>query len=294
MKVDLRSNYERTYNQGSDNACGPFAIANALDCIWERATNNKTRFDPYYLWEWIRFYRGMQGTNTGSDTPSIEKALRINGAKLDNEIIKGFKIKSTWMYDRSAKEMKHLLCMGVPILWVCRITERGLYSRHNDDKPWQTHSWDVSQPEIIGQHYVCIVGFDDECGRWLVENSWGSDWGDGGFFGMPYDQLWPLNEGLTHLDIIPIIPKPVEGYNPMTYMTSFERAAFTERASNAIRELLTEAVSRGVPELIRECIKWGISDKHIEVLFNWNRGVVRQFKFDNPDLNWDGFVWDQL
>lgn len=293
--VDLRSDYEKTYNQGMDNACGPFALANALDCIWERATGNKTRFDPYYIWDWIRFYRGMVGTNTGSDSPSIEKALRINGAKKDGEIIKGFKVKQTWMYDRSAAEMKHLLCMGMPIIWLCRITNGSLYSSRNQGKPWREHTWDTTDPMILGQHYVCIVGYDDVAGRWLVENSWGSDWGDGGFFGMPYDQLWPLNENLSHIDITPISPKPIEGYSVKVNPTVMERAAFADRATQQLTKVLTEAYEAGGPAgLIEACKLWGVSDKHLESLVGWNRRTVRDFKIDNPELNWENFIWDQL
>ena len=34
------------------------------------------------------------------------------------------------------------------------------------------------------------IGYDDNCLRWLDENSWGIPWGDGGFGGMPYDALY--------------------------------------------------------------------------------------------------------
>ncbi|KAK6525180.1 hypothetical protein TWF694_005326 [Orbilia ellipsospora] len=55
-------------------------------------------------------------------------------------------------------------------------------------------------PQEIGSHAVVAVGFDDSIpykganggeskGCFLVQNSWGADWGDNGYFWMPYEYL---------------------------------------------------------------------------------------------------------
>jgi C1A family cysteine protease len=42
---------------------------------------------------------------------------------------------------------------------------------------------------ILGGHAVLAVGYDDASQRFIVRNSWGKDWGDAGYFTMPYAYL---------------------------------------------------------------------------------------------------------
>ena len=36
---------------------------------------------------------------------------------------------------------------------------------------------------------MLIVGYDDEAQKFLVQNSWGTSWGDGGYCGLPYNMV---------------------------------------------------------------------------------------------------------
>jgi hypothetical protein len=38
----------------------------------------------------------------------------------------------------------------------------------------------------IGDHAVCIVGYDDANGCWICKNSWGTEWGEAGWFKIAY------------------------------------------------------------------------------------------------------------
>jgi len=288
--VDLRSNMEQVYNQGADPACGPFAVANALDCVWERATGKQTRFDPYHLWDWSRWHRGLAGVSTGSTFDSLERATRLNGMKLGNDVLMGFRLIRTRVNDRSYTEVKHLLAMGMPVVMEIKVTP----DVDNLSGPWRTHQIGTDTSVTRGQHYVSIVGYDDDAGRFLVENSWGPGWGDGGFFGIPYERMPLLTESLQHFNQTPIEPKKMEGYTVPAFMLTADKAAFVDRSKDALLNHLMTAFSGGTQSLIDECIKWGVSDKHLETLAGWERGAVRGFKADNPGLKWDGFTWDQL
>jgi C1A family cysteine protease len=49
--------------------------------------------------------------------------------------------------------------------------------------------------KIIGGHCVVIVGYDDSTQRFIIANSWGIDWGQLGYFTMPYSEV--LNTSIS-------------------------------------------------------------------------------------------------
>ncbi len=50
-----------------------------------------------------------------------------------------------------------------------------------------------------GGHCVCGVGYSDSQQAWICKNSWGSGWGDGGYFRIAYgevgidNEMWGIN-----------------------------------------------------------------------------------------------------
>lgn len=42
--------------------------------------------------------------------------------------------------------------------------------------------------QLTGYHAICIVGYDDAQGCWIAKNSWGTDWGEDGFFRIRYGE----------------------------------------------------------------------------------------------------------
>lgn len=291
--VDLRSQYEQVYNQGSDNNCGPHATTAVLDVVYERATGKPHRFDKQHIWQWCLFYQGLQG-NRGITFDGLSKALKLQGVKLDGQIIRGFELART-KFDRDWDEVKILLKAGVPQILNIRAGRPGFDDRNNG-KPWRQHRWGTL-PELLTDeftHATALVGFDDAAQCWLVENSWGAQWGDGGFFGIPYDQANYMLDSMWNINVMPIRNVPIEGFRMPAYMLTHEKAAFVDRSKDALMAHLMASFGSGVQSLIDECIRWGVSDKHLETIAGWERGSVRAFKAENPALAWDGFIWDQL
>jgi C1A family cysteine protease len=62
-------------------------------------------------------------------------------------------------------------------------------------------SMPTKQEDVLGGHAVLICGYDNNMeyggakGFWIVCNSWGEDWGDKGYFYMPYEYF--LNSDLS-------------------------------------------------------------------------------------------------
>jgi C1A family cysteine protease len=97
-------------------------------------------------------------------------------------------------------ELKKCLLSGYPFVYGFKvypsfqstITEKtGIMSMPNQ-----------SESYIVG-HAVCAIGFDDNFknsgkGYFIVKNSWGKNWGDNGYFYMPYEYI--TNDALCFLE----------------------------------------------------------------------------------------------
>jgi len=47
----------------------------------------------------------------------------------------------------------------------------------------------LSTEQLLGGHSVLVVGYVDKDACLIVRNSWGPEWGDHGYFYMPYEYL---------------------------------------------------------------------------------------------------------
>jgi Papain family cysteine protease/Domain of unknown function (DUF4384) len=88
--------------------------------------------------------------------------------------------------------VKKALSEGYPVLLGFTVPE----SFYKSGPLWEPQSTDGGPSGQHGLHAMCIVGFDDNKhgGAFRIMNSWGSDWADGGFFWVKYDDFaqWAL------------------------------------------------------------------------------------------------------
>jgi C1A family cysteine protease len=82
--------------------------------------------------------------------------------------------------------MKEVLASGLPI-----VVGFTVYESFESDQVTKTGI--VPMPghheQVLGGHAVVVVGYDDSQSRFIVRNSWGTQWGQEGYFLMPYAYL---------------------------------------------------------------------------------------------------------
>lgn len=130
------------------------------------------------------------------------------------EIIELFKNKKTWKTDAQNKistyfsinpkdfnKMKHSLLNCGPIM--ASVPWYDDYKVING----KVHSPSNFNCEL-GYHAVLIYGWDNEKGGWMLQNSWGTDWGDGGRAIYPFDypirEAWGITDNIKNLSNIQI------------------------------------------------------------------------------------------
>jgi C1A family cysteine protease len=50
---------------------------------------------------------------------------------------------------------------------------------------------DVNTEQLLGGHCVLVLGYDDASATVMVRNSWGTGWGQSGYFTLPYEYFNP-------------------------------------------------------------------------------------------------------
>lgn len=73
--------------------------------------------------------------------------------------------------------------------------------------------------ENLGGHAILICGYDDASGCWIGQNSWGTTWGDKGYFYLPYVYLLDssLSSEAWSIRAKPIRAKPIRLASPLYY-----------------------------------------------------------------------------
>lgn len=63
------------------------------------------------------------------------------------------------------------------------------FAVYNDFMSYSGGIYRFTSGSLRGYHAVCIVGFDDATQSFKVKNSWGTGWGESGYFRIGYDQM---------------------------------------------------------------------------------------------------------
>jgi C1A family cysteine protease len=204
--LDFKPDTEFVDNQGSLGSCVAHAGQTALEIMFHRAGTPQD-LSRMYLYYYVQKMAGTLGTKGGGWIADLGPILESVGccketewdyniAKLGMEpdakaVEAGKRLFPTGSTKLDNPEydiinLKRTLNRGYPL-----ITEMQVHPEFYTLKgPWRTHRWNVNTLPT-GLHAVTMIGYDDNAERFLFENSWGPGWGDGGFFGIPYEHVYP-------------------------------------------------------------------------------------------------------
>ena len=86
--------------------------------------------------------------------------------------------------------MKSCLAEGYPFVFGFTV-----YESFESQKVAQTGvlNMPAAKEKAVGGHAVLAVGYDDASKRFIIRNSWGDQWGQKGYFTIPYQYLTTPN-----------------------------------------------------------------------------------------------------
>lgn len=98
-----------------------------------------------------------------------------------------------WFYisPDNVNTIKDRLSRRMPVIIVIHTDENfdnGGY-RAQDNNGTVYHVWDTNNTAHTGSHCICVIGYDDSRHAFLIQNSWGTGWGDSGKLWIDYDMF---------------------------------------------------------------------------------------------------------
>ena len=201
--VDLRPKDGPIENQGSLGSCTGHALAGALQFL---ELKNGDPVDPYsrlFIYFNERLEEGTTDEDAGADIRDGIKTLAKYGVCSETYwpyIEDKFKDRPPLLAYQKAKpveiseykslstlmQIKSVLASGYPVVF-------GIIVYDSFESEEVAKNGIVPMPGkddgCIGGHAVTMVGYDDNKKCVIVRNSWGTDWGDKGYFYLPYDYV---------------------------------------------------------------------------------------------------------
>lgn len=208
-KVDLRKLCPPVYDQGQLGSCTANAIGGAFE--FELLKQNKaTDFMPARLFIYYNervientvnsdggamIRDGMKSVNKQGVCPEKMLPYDINKfadkpsdacyAEALNHLVLSYH-----RVPRNLNQMKSCLAEGYPFVFGFTVYE-------SFEGPTVAKTGKLNMPkqaeQKMGGHAVMAVGYDNGSKRFIIRNSWGSAWGQKGYFTMPFDYLMNAN-----------------------------------------------------------------------------------------------------
>jgi len=201
--VDLRPTCSPVENQGQLGSCTANALVGSLEFLERKAGREVKDLSRLFIYYNERVLEGTVSEDAGAMIRDGVKTLVKQGVctekKWGYDIAK-FAVKppaacyqqalthQVQSYHRilTLQDMQSCLAEGYPFVFGFTVYEAF-------ESATVAKSGRLNLPrrneKVLGGHAVVAVGYDDASQRFLVRNSWGSGWGQQGYFTMPYAYL---------------------------------------------------------------------------------------------------------
>jgi C1A family cysteine protease len=201
--VDLRPYCTPIENQGSLGSCTGQAIAGAIELLNKR-NSKPTDVSRLFIYYYERLILGTVNYDSGAYIRDGIKATNHYGASLE----------SYWPYDIRKYKREPILeakndALNRKVTRYERITNFDgcinalsngypivvgfhVYSSFMTAKVGKTGNMpypNVRREQLLGGHAVLLVGYNKSRKVFIARNSWGTTWGDKGYFYMPFEVI---------------------------------------------------------------------------------------------------------
>lgn len=205
-KVDLREHCSTVENQSTLGSCTANASVGALEYLEIKNGKVGDGFENYsrlFVYYNTREMQGTVGVDTGASLRDTIKSLARFGTcdelmwaydierfttKPTDDCYKNAESHKIVDYHRLETFPDMLQCLAEGFPFVFGFT---VYTEFEGPTVAKTGILNLPQPDEVcmGGHAVCAVGYDMEAKTVIVRNSWGSEWGQGGYFTMPFSYI---------------------------------------------------------------------------------------------------------
>ena len=204
-KVDLRKKCSPIENQGDIGACTAHALVGALEFLEIKDGCKFVELSRLFVYYNERAIEGATNQDSGAFLRDGIKSLAKQGVCPEPDWpyrVKDFTKKPAAKCYSDAKrhqitsyhcissldEMRTCLADGFPFVFGFTV-----YTAFESAEVAKSGVLNLPGPKekVMGGHAVMAVGYDDAQERFIIRNSWDTDWGMKGYFTMPYDYLDP-------------------------------------------------------------------------------------------------------